>query len=59
MWREPHVCHRLDGWIRLARHPIENFFAKIRQSRTNAAGYDKIARNVPAAVHMASGVSLN
>ena len=33
-----------------ARHLIENFFAKLKQFRAIATGYDKTARNFLAAV---------
>jgi len=37
-----------------ARHLIENFFAKLRQSRGIATRYDKASRNFLAAVHLAA-----
>jgi transposase len=43
-----------------ARHPIENFFAKIKQFRAIAPHYEKTARNFLAAVQLvASAVWLN
>ncbi len=37
-----------------ARHLIENFFAKLKQFRVIATGYDKTARNFLAAIHFAA-----
>jgi transposase len=43
-----------------ARHLIENFLAKLKQSRAIATRYDKTARNFLAAVHLAaSAIWLN
>lgn len=39
------------------RHLIENFFAKLKQYRAIATRYDKTARNVLAAVHLAAAVT--
>ena len=39
-----------------ARHLIENFFAKLKQFCAIATRYDKTARNVLAAVHLAASV---
>ena len=37
-----------------ARHPIESFFAKLKQHRAIATRYDKRATHVLAAVHLAA-----
>jgi transposase len=39
-----------------ARHPIENFFAKIKQHRAIATRYEKTARNFLAAVQLVASV---
>ncbi len=39
-----------------ARHPIENFFAKLKQFRAIATRYDKRATNFLAAVYLAASV---
>ena len=39
-----------------ARHLIENFFTKLKQFRAIATRYDKTARNLLAAVHLAASV---
>ena len=36
-----------------ARHLIENFFCKLKQYRAIATRYDKTARNIRAAIHLA------
>jgi transposase len=38
------------------RHLIENFFAKIKQFRAIATGYEKTARNFLAAVQLVASV---
>ena len=40
----------------MARHLIENFFARLKQFRAIATRYDKTARNFLAAVHLTSAV---
>ena len=45
-----------DHDLYMARHLIENFFAKIKQSRAIATRYDKTARNFLAAVHRTAAV---
>ena len=42
-----------------ARHPIENFFAKLRQFRAIATRYDKTAENCLGGIHHAALVWLN
>jgi transposase len=37
-----------------ARHLVDNFFCKLKQSRAIATRYDKPARNFLAAVHLAA-----
>ena len=46
------------GHLRLyrARHSIEQFFNKLKQYRSIAIRYDKTARNVPTAIHLAAAV---
>ena len=39
-----------------ARHLIENFFARLKQYRGAATRYDKSARNVLAAIHLADTI---
>ena len=39
-----------------ARHVIENLFCKLKQYRAIATRYDKTARNVLAAIHLAAAV---
>ena len=41
-----------------ARHPIENFFEKLKQYRAIATRYDKTRRNFLAAIHLAAAVIL-
>jgi transposase len=43
-----------DRHLYKARHLIENFFAKLKQSRGIATRYDKTARNFLGAVHLAA-----
>ena len=43
-----------DREIHKARHPIENFFADLKQYRAIATRYDKTARNFLAAVYLAA-----
>lgn len=38
------------------RHPIENFFCKLKQYRAIATRYDKTARNFLAAIHLAAAI---
>ena len=45
-----------DRDLYMARHLIENFFAKLKQSRAIATRYDKTARNFLAAVHLTAGL---
>ncbi len=45
-----------DRAIYASRHPIENFFAKLKQYRAIATRYDKTARNFLAAVYLAASV---
>ena len=45
-----------DRDVYAARHPIENFFAKLKQYRAIATRYDKTARNFLAAIHLAASV---
>lgn len=40
-----------------ARHPIANFFAKLKQFRAIATRYDKAARNFLAAIHLAGSLT--
>ena len=39
-----------------SRHLIENFFARLKLYRAIATRYDKTARNVLAAIHLAAAV---
>ena len=49
-----------DRDLYMARHLIENFFAKLKQFRAIATRYDKTARNFLAAIHLAaSAIWLN
>jgi transposase len=49
-----------DRDLYVARHLIENFFAKLKQFRAIATRYDKTARNFLAAIHLAaSAIWLN
>jgi transposase len=45
-----------DRDLYMARHLIENFFAKLKQFRAIATRYDKTARNFLAAVHLTAAV---
>ena len=45
-----------DCHLYKARHLIENFFAKLKQYRAIATRYDKTARNVLGAIHLAAAV---
>jgi transposase len=45
-----------DGELYKARHPIENFFAKLEQFRAVATRYDKRAKHFLAAIHLAASV---
>jgi transposase len=47
---------KFDRHQYVARHLIENFFAKLKQFRAIATRYDKTARNFLAAVHLAASV---
>ena len=49
-----------DRHVYRARHPIENFFARLKQYRCISTRYDKTARNVLGAIHLAAAfVRLN
>src|SRR3977135_943428 len=39
-----------------ARHLIENFFCKLKQYRAIATRYDKTAKNILAAIHLAAAI---
>ena len=45
-----------DQHLYVARHLIENFFAKLKQFRAIATRYDKTARNFLAAVYLTASV---
>ncbi len=45
-----------DRRLYKARHPIETVFSRLRQFRAIATCYDKIARNVLAAVHLVASI---
>jgi transposase len=45
-----------DRDLYMARHLIENFFAKLKQFRAIATRYEKTKRNFLAAVHLIAGV---
>jgi transposase len=45
-----------DRHMYAARHLMENFFAKLQQFRAIVTRYDKTARNLLAAVHLAASV---
>jgi transposase len=45
-----------DRDLYMARHLIENFFAKIKQFRAIATRYDKTARNFLAAIQLTAAV---
>jgi transposase len=45
-----------DRHLYMARHLIENFFARLKQYRAIATRYDKTARNFLAAVHLAASI---
>ena len=45
-----------DEHLYKARHPIENFFAKLKQYRAIATRCDKTARNFLGAIHLAAAV---
>ena len=45
-----------DQHLYIARHLIENFFAKLKQFRAIATRYDKTARNFLAAVYLTASV---
>ena len=47
---------KFDRHTYAERHLIENFFAKLKQFRAIATRYDKTARNLLAAVHLAASV---
>lgn len=51
-----HRPRSLDRDLYKAQDLIENFFAKLEQHRSIATRYDKTARNVFAAVNLASAV---
>ena len=54
------IARTYDRHLYKARHLIETFFAKLKQSRAIATRYDKTARNFLAAVHLtASTIWLN
>ena len=46
------IARTYDRHLYKARHLIETFFAKLKQSRAIATRYDKTARNFLAAVHL-------
>ena len=46
------VARRYDRTLYMARHLIENFFAKLKQFRAIATRYDKTVRNFLGAVHL-------
>ena len=49
-----------DRHLYKERHLIENFFCKLKQFRAIATRYDKTARNLLAAIHLAAAIiSLN
>ena len=50
------IQREYDRDLYQARHRIENFFAKLKQYRAIATRYDKTARNVLAAIHLAATV---
>ena len=45
-----------DQHLYKARHLIENFFAKLKQYRGIATGYDKLAQNFLSAIYLASTI---
>jgi transposase len=45
-----------DRHVYIARHLIENFFAKLKQYRCIATRYDKTARNFLGAIHLVGAV---
>ena len=45
-----------DRDLYAARHLIENFFCKLKQSRAIATRYDKTACNFLAAIHLAAAI---
>ncbi|MDY6938586.1 MAG: IS5 family transposase [Cyanobacteriota bacterium] len=45
-----------DKHLYQARHLIENFFAKLKQFRAIATRYDKTARNLLGAIHLAASI---
>jgi transposase len=50
------LLRHYDRDLYMARHLIENFFAKLKQFRAIATRYDKTARNFLAAVHLTAAV---
>ena len=50
------VQREYDKELYKARHPIENFFAKLKLFRCIATRYDKTAKNFLAAIHLAATV---
>jgi transposase len=45
-----------DNDIYKARHLIENFYCRLKQFRAIATRYDKTARNILAAIHLAAAM---
>jgi transposase len=45
-----------DNEIYKARHLIENFYCRLKQFRAIATRYDKTARNILAAIHLAAAM---
>ncbi|BAC91194.1 gsr3253 [Gloeobacter violaceus PCC 7421] len=45
-----------DKHLYKARHPMENFFARLKQYRAIATRYDKRASNFLGAIHLAAAV---
>jgi len=43
-----------DQHLYKARHLIDNFFAKLKQYRSVAKRYNKLAQNFPSAIYLAS-----
>ncbi len=57
----PSKCDRkvqrvIDKHLFKARHLIENFFAKLKQSRGIATRYDKLARNFLSGIYLIAGI---
>jgi transposase len=57
-WANRSLPRDYDRQIYVARHLIENFFAKIKQFRAMATRYEKTARNFLAAVQLVASVVL-